>query len=382
MPQGRKRRASSGAKVAAGTPDSKKRRASAVVKKSVAPSPFPRKRRESTIVSSIEESHWKGWKIVSLVGTEFDVAREVQGQNWDFDHLEQALSEDGDLGGSNKQVILFGSTEAQSLGTDIHIVPYIVAVVGDIDLPTSVGVKSVQREEEEIIPLEKMRMRWENWNESGEDRCENPSVFYLKCLVRVASQSTYKEDELVKWQYVHPHVFLPQLKDESLSITNTAVTYDPPQEASDKAGSDEKPAQQRAISFTFDFKDDDKDDIVEEVLEDHGLDAAVHKAGVEAAIDKAVESHKSTLRRLRAERQEKIEALKAAGKLEEIQNIKIIKFYPQDKITEAWRAKQVNRYWGHATEVRPPPPPPAPIVFTDAPADAATLANATAAPAS
>lgn len=41
----------------------------------------------------------------------------------------------------------------------VHI-PVLIAVVGDIPPPSTLGIKSVQMEKEEIVPMKDMKMDW------------------------------------------------------------------------------------------------------------------------------------------------------------------------------------------------------------------------------
>jgi hypothetical protein len=59
------------------------------------------------------EPLWELWKDIYLVGTEWDNYDSVFDVDWDFDHLKEALDEDGELykAGSKHAVYLFGVTE-------------------------------------------------------------------------------------------------------------------------------------------------------------------------------------------------------------------------------------------------------------------------------
>jgi hypothetical protein len=59
------------------------------------------------------EPLWQLWKDIYLVGTEWENYDSVFDVDWDFDHLKEALEEDGDLyeAGSKHAVYLFGVTE-------------------------------------------------------------------------------------------------------------------------------------------------------------------------------------------------------------------------------------------------------------------------------
>uniref|UniRef100_A0A6N2M0U6 Uncharacterized protein n=1 Tax=Salix viminalis TaxID=40686 RepID=A0A6N2M0U6_SALVM len=102
------------------------------------------------------------WKDIFPVGTEWDQLDKVYGFNWNFSNLENAFEEGGVLHG--KKVYLFGCTEPQLVTFKddsllIHI-PAVVAVPSPFPPSDKIGIKSVQREVEEIIPMKQMKMDW------------------------------------------------------------------------------------------------------------------------------------------------------------------------------------------------------------------------------
>ncbi|AQK70053.1 ATP/GTP binding protein-like [Zea mays] len=115
--------------------------------------------RETTAVASVAEDLW----LSSFpVGTEWENIDKIKEFNWSFENLEKALEEGGELHG--KTVYLFGSTEPQLLDVNgeskIVLIPIVVAV--DCPFPPSdkIGINSVQRENEEIVPMKAMKMAW------------------------------------------------------------------------------------------------------------------------------------------------------------------------------------------------------------------------------
>ncbi|XP_020600226.1 uncharacterized protein LOC110039485 [Phalaenopsis equestris] len=102
------------------------------------------------------------WLAAFPVGTEWDNMDKLREINWKFSNLENAFEEGGEL--FEKKVYLFGCTEAQMLnvnGVDkVTLIPVVVAVVSPVPPSDQIGVKSVQREKEEIIPMKSMKMAW------------------------------------------------------------------------------------------------------------------------------------------------------------------------------------------------------------------------------
>ncbi|KAL5656317.1 hypothetical protein ACJX0J_035636, partial [Zea mays] len=120
------------------------------------------------------------WLSAFPVGTEWENIDKIKEFNWSFENLEvwrlnstfimnvvvigeqKALEEGGELHG--KTVYLFGSTEPQLVDVNgeskIVLIPIVVAV--DCPFPPSdkIGINSVQRENEEIVPMKAMKMAW------------------------------------------------------------------------------------------------------------------------------------------------------------------------------------------------------------------------------
>nr|XP_034907406.1 protein HEAT INTOLERANT 4-like isoform X2 [Populus alba] len=130
------------------------------------------------------------WKQIFPVGTEWDQLDKVYGFNWNFSNLENAFEEGGVLHG--KTVYLFGCTEPQLVPfKDENIliyIPAVVAVVSPFPPSNKIGIKSVQREVEEIIPMKQMKMDWVPYipledRESRVDRLRH-QIFILSCTQR------------------------------------------------------------------------------------------------------------------------------------------------------------------------------------------------------
>ncbi|KAG9151755.1 hypothetical protein Leryth_002033 [Lithospermum erythrorhizon] len=102
------------------------------------------------------------WKQVFPVGTEWDQLDMVYKYKWNFQNLEEAFEEGGKLYGH--KVYLFGCTEPQMVnyqdqGT-ITLIPAVVAIVSPFPPSDKIGINSVQREAEEIVPMKQMKMDW------------------------------------------------------------------------------------------------------------------------------------------------------------------------------------------------------------------------------
>ena len=182
------------------------------------------------------------WKSAFLCGTELEQMEEVYRIKWDFSHLDAAL-QDGPLSlrasiaeqALPTKVFLFGSTEPQMFPLDentttvVHI-PVIVAVKTSVDLPSKLGLNSVQMTSEQIVDMVQFKMSWAPLEVAqnrvaGSDTAEigaSPTkrgrhlrdvgrVFALQCTQR-KGRGTLKnlaEERTRSFDYCMPYIFLP-----------------------------------------------------------------------------------------------------------------------------------------------------------------------------
>ncbi|KAL0448885.1 UNVERIFIED_CONTAM: protein HEAT INTOLERANT 4 [Sesamum latifolium] len=128
-----------------------RRKRAKVSKPETEPEYFPEKRNLEDL-----------WEQVFPVGTEWDQLDMVYQYKWNFSNLEDAFEEGGEL--HNKKVYLFGCTEPQLVSFQgqgkVTMIPVVVAVVSPFPPSDKIGIKSVQRETEEIVPMKQMKMDW------------------------------------------------------------------------------------------------------------------------------------------------------------------------------------------------------------------------------
>ncbi|KAF9620907.1 hypothetical protein IFM89_015304 [Coptis chinensis] len=102
------------------------------------------------------------WRAVFPVGTEWDQFDMVYQFNWNFSNLENAFEENGVLHGN--KVYIFSFTEPQLVPVNgeykVICIPVVVAIVSPFPPSDKIGINSVQREAEEILPMKKMKMDW------------------------------------------------------------------------------------------------------------------------------------------------------------------------------------------------------------------------------
>ncbi|KAJ1415885.1 hypothetical protein SESBI_17724 [Sesbania bispinosa] len=98
------------------------------------------------------------WRETFPVGTEWDQLDFVYQYKWNFSNLENAFEEGGVLHG--KKVYLFAQLVWFKEESKVVCIPVVVAVVSPFPPSDKIGINSVQREAEEIIPMKQMKMDW------------------------------------------------------------------------------------------------------------------------------------------------------------------------------------------------------------------------------
>lgn len=287
------------------------------------------------------------WKDVYLAGTEWDQMKQVYDIDWDFDHLDEALT-NGDLSG--KRVHLFGATEPQLVRMnandekgDVVPIPTIIAVVSDAAPPSRVGIKSVQRAEEEIVDMSDLRMEWQPYTPANLAARPSfkPTVSVLACSQRKARLRNMEEAAVHRYDYVLPYFFDPEKQEEVQEETEVQVLAD-------------LDGLQAPLMCEFDYEMDELDEFVDEKIEERDdLDKAKHKNALMKAIQDAVKVAKDKYRREKAERRRQIDAIPPEER-ELIRNTKFIKFYPSNEWPniKGCQSTYINRYYGKASETR------------------------------
>lgn len=287
------------------------------------------------------------WTDVFFAGTEWTQLKEVEEFDWDFDHLDDALNQDGDLEG--KQVHLFGVTEpqlvqmsAEDVKGTIVPVPAIVAVECERPPPSLVGIKSVQRTEEEIIPMRSLKMSWHPYvpEKLIGSRRFKPRVHVLKCEQRRARLVNMTEAAVHKYDYVLPYLIRPDQEDDLTLETDVQVLVD-------------IEGRKAPLMMQYDFELDDLDEFVEEQIKDNDLEKSKHDEVIRSAIKEAVRNTKRKFKEEKAARKKRVDDIPQEVK-DAIKKMRVYKFYPQNEIPDlsSVKSKFVNRYYGQANELR------------------------------
>jgi hypothetical protein len=300
---------------------------------------LPKKKKTHHISSTIKnvESHWSEWKNVFLIGTEWSIYDETYGFNWDFDHLFNKLK-NGEFKG--QCVHIFGSTEPQLVtvnGVETNLpIPHLVVVAGDYPAPAQIGICSVQRQNEVIVPFSDMKLSWTPFVSKSPELKNVTNVSFLHCYARKTLVTKMSEEDQKKFDYCLPYIFFPERKDDTEYPSDLVIQV--------TVGG-------RGVSFDFDYKSDEIDEIVKEVKEDNELTEDEAKV-VENAIKSEIEATKEKYKKKKEEIAKKISAFTPQDK-KAIAELKIYKFYPQNTDVDLSHLKSpfINRYYGKATQV-------------------------------
>ncbi|CAL1408982.1 unnamed protein product [Linum trigynum] len=284
------------------------------------------------------------WKAVFPVGTEWDQLDGLYKYNWDFSNLEEAFEEGGALHG--KKVYLFGCTEPQLVPyqgqNHVMNVPAIVAIVSPFPPSDKMGINSVQRETEEIVPMKQMKMDWVPYipmeNRDTEVLRLKSQVYILSCTQRRAALRHLKIDRLKKFEYCLPYFYHPLKEDEFEQSTEVQIVF---------------PAEDKPVLCEFDWELDELEEFTDNLIKDEALSEGQKDEFKEFVKSKVRESKKAN-REAREARKRAREELSADARAA-FENMKFYKFYPKktDDSPDVSLVKSpfINRYYGKAHEV-------------------------------
>ncbi|XP_039062338.1 protein HEAT INTOLERANT 4-like [Hibiscus syriacus] len=92
-----------------------------------------------------------------------------------------------------------------------------------------IGINSVQREAEEIVPMKQMKMDWVPYiqleNRGNQvDRLKS-QIFILSCTQRRVALKQMKIDRLKKYEYCLPYFYQPLKEDELEQSTEVQIIF-------------------------------------------------------------------------------------------------------------------------------------------------------------
>ncbi|XP_057502049.1 protein HEAT INTOLERANT 4-like [Actinidia eriantha] len=279
------------------------------------------------------------WQQVFPVGTEWDQLDLVYQYKWNFSNLENAFEEGGELHGQN--VYLFGCTEPQLVffkgEGKVTCIPVVVAVVSPFPPSDKIGINSVQREAEEIVPMKQMKMDWVPYipleNRDSQVERLKSQIFILSCTQRRAGLRHMKIDRVKKFEYCLPYFYQPLQEDELEQSTIVQILFpaEPP------------------VFCEFDWELDEleefADNLVKEDLAEDQKDA--FKDFVKEKVREGKKANREAREARKKALQEMSEETKAA-----FQNMKFYKFYPvptpDTPDVSNVKSPFINRYYGKA----------------------------------
>lgn len=284
------------------------------------------------------------WKAAFPVGTEWDQLDVLYQFKWDFSNLEKAFEEGGKLYG--KKVYLFGCTEPQLVSVKgenkVVCIPVVVAVVSPFPPSDKIGINSVQRESEEIIPMKQMKMDWvpyiplEN-RDSQVDRLKS-QIFILSCTQRRAALKHLKIDRLKKFEYCLPYFYQPFKEDEIEQSTEVQIIF---------------PGEPKPVFCEFDWELDELEEFTDKLIQEEELSEDQKDAFKEFVKERVREAKKAN-RQAREARKKALEEMSEETKAA-FESMRFYKFYPvptpdTPDISNV-KAPFINRYYGKAHEI-------------------------------
>ncbi|XP_051130027.1 protein HEAT INTOLERANT 4 [Andrographis paniculata] len=285
------------------------------------------------------------WKEVFPVGTEWDQLDTVYQYKWNFSVLEDAFEEGGDL--YNKKVYLFGCTEPQLVPfrdeAKVTMIPVVVAVVSPFPPSDKIGIKSVQRETEEIVPMKQMKMDWVPYIPLGKrgsmvERLKNYQIFILRCNQRRAGLKHLKIDRVKKFEYCLPYYYNPFQEDEIEQSTIVDLLF---------------PIDPKPVFGEFDWELDELEEFTDKLIEGEELPAD-QKEPFKNFVKEKVREAKKANREAREARKKALAEMSEEAKAA-YENMKFFKFYPAPSpdTPDVSRVKSafINRYYGKAHKV-------------------------------
>ncbi|KAL0919191.1 hypothetical protein M5K25_011270 [Dendrobium thyrsiflorum] len=282
------------------------------------------------------------WLAAFPVGTEWDNMDKLHEINWKFPNLENAFEEGGELCG--KKVYLFGCTEAQMLNVNgldkVTLIPVVIAVVSPVPPSDKIGVKSVQRETEEIIPMKSMKMAWMPYipleNRHSQLERLHTEIYTMGCTQRRSALKFLKVERVKQYDYCLPYLQpLHPDDDEQDTVVHIMYPLDPP------------------VVCEFDWELDDLEEFTDNLVKEEVL-WEDQKDKFKEHVKAQVKERKQAQRQAREARKKAIEDMdpKIRSALE---NLRLYKFYPVQTpdtpdISQV-KVAYINRYYGKAHAV-------------------------------
>ncbi|PKA49093.1 hypothetical protein AXF42_Ash010777 [Apostasia shenzhenica] len=219
----------------------------------------------------------------------------------------------------------------------VTLIPVVVAVVSPIPPSDKIGIKSIQRETEDIIPMKSMKMTWipyiplEN-RQSQVDRL-NTQIYTMGCTQRRAALKLLKVDRVKQYDYCLPYL-QPLIADEDEQDTVVHIMYplEPP------------------VVCEFDWELDELEEFTDGLIKEEALPED-QKDKFKEYVKGQIRERKQALREVREARKKAIEEMDPKTR-SALENMRFYKFYPVDmpdtpEISHL-KVPYINRYYGKA----------------------------------
>ncbi|XP_019177292.1 PREDICTED: uncharacterized protein LOC109172567 [Ipomoea nil] len=312
--------------------------------------PFPDAARTAVL-----STHWKDvwlqhacrlWdeedlcKQVFPVGTEWDQLDMVYQYKWNFSNLEEAFEEGGKLYGKN--VYLFGFTEPQLVSyqgqAKVTCIPVVVAVVSPFPPSDKIGINSVQREAEKIVPMKQMKMGWIPYYRDSQVERLKSQIFILGFTQGRAGLEHLKLERDKKFEYCLPYFYQPFKEDELEQSTIVEIIF---------------PGEPKPVFCEFDWEFNEVDEFTDKLIEEEEL-TEDQKDAFKDFIKEKVREAKKANREAREARKKAIAEMSAEKKAA-FDDMRFYKFYPvtSPDAPDVSNVKSpfINRYYGKAHEI-------------------------------
>ncbi|CAH1421720.1 unnamed protein product [Lactuca virosa] len=279
------------------------------------------------------------WKQVFPVGTEWELLDLLSKYKWNFSNLEDAFEEGGVLHG--KKVYLFSCTESGGK-SGVILIPTVVAVVSPFPPSDKIGVKSVQREKEEILDMKRMKMDWVPYIPLGKrgssvERLKS-QIFILSCVQRRAGLKQLDEYRVKDFEYCLPYFYHPFKEDETEQSTIVNIMYH---------------TEPKLVVCEFDWELDELEEFTDDLIKAEEL-SEDQKDAFKEFVKAKVREEKRANREAREKRKNARESMSEEEKAA-FESIKFYKFYPLNTPStpdsECLKTAFINRYYGKAHQV-------------------------------
>ncbi|KAJ4836166.1 Protein HEAT INTOLERANT 4 [Turnera subulata] len=326
-------------------PPPAKRSRTAAAPSKAAPKPKPKPKPKPEPEYFEEQRNLEDlWKAAIPIGMEWDQLDAVYKYNWNFSNLEDAFEEGGVL--HDKKVYLFVCSEPQLVpfkGENLlTVIPVVVAIVSPFPPSDKIGIKSVQRVSEDIVPMKQMKMDWvpyiplEN-RDRQVDRLKS-QIYILGCTQRRSALKHLKVDRVREFEYCLPYLYQPFKEDEVEQSTVVQILF---------------PAEEKPVFCEFDWEFDEVEEFTDKLIDEEELSEDQRDAFKEFVKEKVREAKKAN-REAREARKKALAEMSEETK-KAFENMKFYKFYPvpTPDTPDVSKVKSpfINRYYGTATQV-------------------------------